>query len=255
MFLIVFITRYLDIFTNFHSVYNSIMKILYISCSAAIVYIISFKEPWKTTNDRSQDTFLHYKFAIVPCAVLALIINQKFTPMEVRADSAPGSTACLTSRLCPQILWTFSIYLEAVAIVPQLIVLQRFQEVENLTGNYVFLLGAYRAFYLLNWVYRAATETYYHHHWIVWISGLVQTALYVDFFYYYALRYVHLACADNDCADSPRYWCAANTTARKCRCRRKPALSGNSSCHIARERERCTTILSPPLQVAPPTTR
>ena len=93
MFLIVFITRYLDIFTNFHSVYNSIMKILYISCSAAIVYIIRFKEPWKTTNDRSQDTFLHYKFAIVPCAVLALIINQKFTPMEVRA---------LTARRVPQ---------------------------------------------------------------------------------------------------------------------------------------------------------
>jgi hypothetical protein len=33
-----------------------------------------------------------------------------------------------------QLLWTFSIYLEAVAIVPQLIVLQRYGEVENLTG-------------------------------------------------------------------------------------------------------------------------
>lgn len=40
-----------------------------------------------------------------------------------------------------QILWTFSIYLEAVAILPQLVLLQRTQNIDNLTGNYVFLLG------------------------------------------------------------------------------------------------------------------
>jgi hypothetical protein len=42
---------------------------------------------------------------------------------------------------CHQILWTFSIYLEAVAILPQLVLLQRTQNIDNLTGNYVFLLG------------------------------------------------------------------------------------------------------------------
>ncbi len=40
-----------------------------------------------------------------------------------------------------QVLWTFSIYLEAVAIIPQLVLLQRTQNIDNLTGNYVFLLG------------------------------------------------------------------------------------------------------------------
>lgn len=40
-----------------------------------------------------------------------------------------------------KILWTFSIYLEAVAILPQLVLLQRSRNVDNLTGNYVFLLG------------------------------------------------------------------------------------------------------------------
>ena len=43
-----------------------------------------------------------------------------------------------------EILWTFSIYLEAVAIMPQLILIQRYGNVENLTANYVFCLGAYR---------------------------------------------------------------------------------------------------------------
>ena len=43
---------------------------------------------------------------------------------------------------------------------------------------------AYRALYLLNWVYRWLHEPGYRH-WIVWISGTVQTIFYVDFFYYY----------------------------------------------------------------------
>lgn len=40
-----------------------------------------------------------------------------------------------------QILWTGSIYLEAVAILPQLVLLQRSSNIDNLTGTYVFLLG------------------------------------------------------------------------------------------------------------------
>ena len=171
LFLLAFVARYLDLFVSFGSVYNTIMKVIYIGCSALIVYMLRCLEPWKTTYDRSQDSFLHIKFAVAPCAVLALLIHQEFSVLEV--------------------LWTFSIYLEAVAIVPQLIVLARTQDVENLTSNYVFLLGLYRALYLFNWIYRAATEMYYHHQWIVWISGLVQTALYVDFFYYYALSKYH----------------------------------------------------------------
>jgi len=45
-----------------------------------------------------------------------------------------------------QILWTFSIYLEAVAIMPQLVLLQRTKNIDNLTGNYIFLLGSVAAF-------------------------------------------------------------------------------------------------------------
>lgn len=56
---------------------------------------------------------------------------------------------CLLSRfylyrkldLIQQVLWSFSLYLEAVAILPQLVLLQRSRNIDNLTGNYVFLLG------------------------------------------------------------------------------------------------------------------
>jgi hypothetical protein len=52
------------------------------------------------------------------------------------------SMLCLCwSHLLLQILWKFSIYLEAVAILPQLILLNRTQNIDNLTGNYIFLLG------------------------------------------------------------------------------------------------------------------
>lgn len=110
-----------------------------------------------------QDTF-RCLFLILPCMLLALVINHEFTVTEV--------------------LWTFSIYLEAVAILPQLVLLQRTKNVDTLTGNYVFLLGGYRGLYLLNWVYRYFTESRYRQ-WIVWVSGIVQTAIYCDFFYYY----------------------------------------------------------------------
>jgi ER lumen protein retaining receptor len=40
-----------------------------------------------------------------------------------------------------QVMWTFSLYLEAVAILPQLILLQRTRNIDNLTGQYIFLLG------------------------------------------------------------------------------------------------------------------
>ncbi|URE22783.1 ubiquitin carboxyl-terminal hydrolase, partial [Musa troglodytarum] len=85
------------------------------------------------------------------------------------------------------VMWAFSLYLEAVAILPQLVLLQRTKNIDNLTGQYVFLLGAYRAFYIFNWIYRYFTEPHYVH-WITWISGLVQTLLYADFFYYYFNR-------------------------------------------------------------------
>lgn len=51
--------------------------------------------------------------------------------------------------------WAFSIYLEAVAILPQLFMLQRTGEAETITTHYLFALGAYRALYIPNWIYRS----------------------------------------------------------------------------------------------------
>ncbi|XP_042505203.1 ER lumen protein-retaining receptor-like isoform X2 [Macadamia integrifolia] len=163
LYVIVFLARYLDLFTKYFSLYNTIMKLVFIGISISIVWYMRYHKVVKQTYSKDQDTFRHY-FLLLPCFLLAVVVHRAFTVTEV--------------------LWTFSLYLEAVAILPQLVLLQSSRNIDNLTGNYVFLLGAYRALYLVNWVYRFFTENH-QVRWIPWLSGLVQTALYADFFYYY----------------------------------------------------------------------
>ena len=87
-----------------------------------------------------------------------------------------------------KILWAFSIYLESVAIFPQLVLLQKTKAVETLTADYVGTLGAYRFFYILNWIYRYWINDPSYSSVFVYVCGVVQTILYVDFFYYYIKR-------------------------------------------------------------------
>ncbi|WOL17081.1 ER lumen protein-retaining receptor A [Canna indica] len=167
LYALVFLTRYLDLFTYVVSMYNTLMKIVFITSSFAIVWCMRRHPLVRRTYDRDQDTFRHY-ILIGGSFVLALLFHDKFTIREV--------------------FWAFSIFLEAVAILPQLVLLQRSGNVDNLTGQYVLFLGAYRAFYIFNWIYRYVTEPHYSA-WITWIAGIVQTALYADFFYYYFISW------------------------------------------------------------------
>lgn len=164
MYAIVFCSRYIDLLWNFSSLYNTVLKIGFVGASLAIVYYIRYSSPQKSTYNAEEDSF-PTQYLLAGCAVLGVLINQDHrSPFEM--------------------VWAFSIYLEAVAILPQLFLLQKQGEVENLTSHYVAALGAYRALYLLNWMYRYFTEDDYQQR-IVWISGIIQTALYCDFFYHY----------------------------------------------------------------------
>ena len=62
--------------------------------------------------------------------------------------------------------------------------LSRTGEADTITTHYMFCLGAYRALYILNWGWRWFSEDDYSD-WIAWVSGMVQTGLYADFFYIY----------------------------------------------------------------------
>jgi hypothetical protein len=48
------------------------------------------------------------------------------------------------------------------------------------------MLGMYRGLYILNWIYRYHTESFFDP--IAVVAGIVQTVLYIDFFYLYVTK-------------------------------------------------------------------
>ena len=165
LYLAVFLTRYLDLLT-FHwiSLYNTLMKLIFIGSSAYILYLMKTK--LRTSYDPQLDTF-RMEYLVGLSVALTMIFHYNWHPLEL--------------------LWTFSIFLESVAILPQLFMMSRTGEADSITTHYIFALGSYRALYVVNWIYRIFTETGYSD-WIAWSAGLVQTALFADFFYIYFTR-------------------------------------------------------------------
>jgi ER lumen protein retaining receptor len=84
------------------------------------------------------------------------------------------------------VVWTFSIELESVCVLPQLQLLRQTSVPTVLDSYYLVTLGSYRFFYILNWIYRAASESYWEP--VAFIFGVVQTLLYVDFAWVYYSR-------------------------------------------------------------------
>ncbi|KAL1933115.1 hypothetical protein VTP01DRAFT_8793 [Rhizomucor pusillus] len=166
LYAIVFMTRYLDLAVHYYSLYNTCMKIFFIVSSVYILYLMKVK--FRASYDTSLDTF-RFEFLVLFAVVLGLATAYKYTPLEV--------------------FWSFSIWLESVAIMPQLYMLQQTGEAETITTHYLFALGAYRALYLFNWIYRYSTEKNYTD-WIAWVAGFIQTLLYSDFFYVYYQKVV-----------------------------------------------------------------
>jgi len=119
---------------------------------------------WECDDD--ELSCFRIEFLILPAFILALLINHELSFIEV--------------------LWTFSIYLESVAILPQLFLVSKTGEAESITSHYLFALGSYRGLYLFNWVYRYYAED--HYDLIAIVAGLVQTVLYCDFFYLYITK-------------------------------------------------------------------
>ena len=94
-------------------------------------------------------------FLIIPCFVLALAFNHEFSFMEI--------------------MWTFSIYLEAVTLVPQLVMIVKSGETEAYVVWYIVATALYRGLYILNWIYRYNYESFYDI--IAIVSGCIQTVV------------------------------------------------------------------------------
>ena len=85
-----------------------------------------------------------------------------------------------------EMLWTFSIILEAFCILPQLLLLRQTTVPTVIDSFYLLTLGSYRAFYIVNWIVRGVKE--HHADPIAITFGVIQTAFYVDFAWVYWSR-------------------------------------------------------------------
>jgi len=117
---------------------------------------ISLKTNWQCfgmqTYDQLGDDFPHFK-ALVPVAlVLTLICNTTYTTK----DHSFGNF-----KWWFELQWSLSLWLEAMAFIPQIVMLNKIRICENITSHYVAALGMYRFFYILNWIYRYQVDGKY----------------------------------------------------------------------------------------------
>lgn len=73
-------------------------------------------------------------------------------------------------------------------MLPQLLLLRQTTVPTVIDSYYLVCLGSYRAFYILNWITRAADSDEHYFDPISVIFGVIQTALYIDFAWVYWTR-------------------------------------------------------------------
>ncbi|KAI5151350.1 ER lumen protein retaining receptor [Enteropsectra breve] len=169
LYLITYLFRYLDLFNlsksagSYTMMYNSVMKFIFIAYQIVIIFYIASK--YKHTYNKRHDNF----------NILAVIgIAAALSPF------IKVSTSTVYDYV-EEYLYTFSLLIETVAILPQLSMLQEAGDCESLTAIYIGLMGVYRFLYVIYFY----TGFGFKHQSVQIISGVIQTFLYGDFFVVY----------------------------------------------------------------------
>ena len=81
MYLLVFLTRYIDLFLGWKSFYLFAMKIMFIALTAYTLYLMRIKKPYCLSYDREADSFPHY-YLYLASLVLAVIIHKSLNPID-----------------------------------------------------------------------------------------------------------------------------------------------------------------------------
>jgi hypothetical protein len=173
LYAVVFVTRYLDLTraNGWSSVYNVFFKLFYIISSFYIIYIMMKVFPRTRERERA------WKLGIGSAAV-SLVLAPILTLI---------SYGGFPSHWFTEIFWAFSIVLESVCVLPQLLLLRQTTVPTVIDSYYLVTLGSYRAFYILNWLVRGFGA---EHYWdpVADFFGVVQTAFYIDFAWVYYSR-------------------------------------------------------------------
>lgn len=175
----VFMTRYLNYCLAFQTFD---WTLLFLAASMLSIYLI-YKQ-FRRTNEIKNDRFW-IEFLQIPCIWLAFVWNNN--PLEgddkgiVEANFQDTASAF-------HLFWAFSVYLEAVAMVPQFYLIAKKTEIETNVKYYLLTLAAYRASYILH-----CCQNYYVYgdEWntILLAGCVVQVTLYCLFYIYmYIIR-------------------------------------------------------------------
>eukprot|EP00443_Scrippsiella_acuminata_P057823 CAMPEP_0115502568 /NCGR_PEP_ID=MMETSP0271-20121206/69016_1 /TAXON_ID=71861 /ORGANISM="Scrippsiella trochoidea, Strain CCMP3099" /LENGTH=264 /DNA_ID=CAMNT_0002931609 /DNA_START=182 /DNA_END=972 /DNA_ORIENTATION=+ len=153
----VYITRYLDVFTQPQGLYLTFFKVTFIAITTAMLYAFSH---FHTTYDASTDS----------CNLVAI-----YLPTALVAYVSSAGTGFR------QEMWAYSEFLEPLAMVPQYIVCYRAPRVRPAAVFYVLAVGGYRALYVCNWIYKRYKWHAAYHDYISWFGGALECILFFDF--------------------------------------------------------------------------
>lgn len=168
LYAVVFCSRYTDIFAE-TSKWNLFFKLFYILSSIYIIAIMRWIYP------RTREREIAWKLGAATLAgslVLApfvmLIFEKQWTFFTW--------------------IWDFSQILESICVLPQLLLLRQTNVPTVIDSFYLISLGSYRALYCLNWIWRELDPNDRKPNAVSVIFGIIQTALYFDFFWVYYTR-------------------------------------------------------------------
>ncbi|PMD38388.1 hypothetical protein L207DRAFT_492191 [Hyaloscypha variabilis F] len=171
LYCLVFVSRYLDLFMP-NTPWNTTLKIFYILSSIYILFLML--RVYARTRERETAWKLG-AFSLVGSAIAA-----PFVMMIFKSKTIWGFT---------EVAWVFSIILESVCVLPQLVLLRQTTVPTVIDSYYLVTLGSYRGFYILNWIWREIDPNETHPpDAISIIFGVIQTAFYIDFAWVYYSR-------------------------------------------------------------------
>lgn len=144
-----------------------------------IVNILFITKYYKENAENENDDSIDYKYLAIPALILALLVHTN-----------------LNSNIITDVCWSFSMYLEGVAIYPQLhLFTVKKAQIEPYTSHYVSLQGLHRLLTLIFWYYtydelnEESEDSYSFFHtytgYALILSQLIQLILMLDFYYYY----------------------------------------------------------------------
>jgi len=154
---IVFVTRYLDVFVETQVMYLLVFKLTFILITASMnISFVLFAH----TYDANADS----------CNIVAMLLPTALCAYILSAGSG-----------LVEELWTWSELVEPFALVPQYIVCYRAKQVRPVTLLYVLLVGGYRVFYVMNWIYKRTKWHGAYHDYTSWFGGMLECVLFFDF--------------------------------------------------------------------------